>query len=57
MDKRQGEFLDICEAANFASNFLSRDILPANISYLIQYGKIKKYSANGNTWVNIDELK
>lgn len=38
--------IDIKEASRWASDFLNREISPTNISYLIQYGKIKKYGEN-----------
>ena len=53
----QKKLLDIHEAAKFASEFLSREISATNISYLIQYGKIKKYGENGSTQVDPEELK
>ncbi len=51
------KLLSINEAATFASHILARDISSTNISYLIQYGKIKKYGENGNVQINIEELK
>lgn len=39
-------FFTIKEAAEWASKFLGRSVTNANISYLINYGKIKKYSRN-----------
>lgn len=49
--------LDIHEAAAWASEFTHRRITPANISYLINYGKVKKYSCGGKTCVSSEELK
>lgn len=51
------QLLSIKEASNWATNFLQRDITASNISYLIQYGKIKKYGDNGTTLVNIQDLQ
>ncbi len=45
------------EACKWASSFLGRDISESNISYLIQYGKVKKYSENGNTQINTRDLE
>jgi len=45
------------EASLWASQYLNRKITVSNISYLIQYGRIIKYGNDGNTLVNIDELK
>jgi hypothetical protein len=49
--------LTIKEASQWASNFLKRDISESNISYLIQYGKIRKYNDGNSVLIDIDELK
>lgn len=49
--------VSIREASAWASQHLNRKISISNISYLIQYGRIKKYGANGNPLINLDELK
>jgi DNA modification methylase len=51
------QLLTLKEACDWASSFLSRNISESNISYLIQYGKVKKYGENGSTQVNINDLK
>lgn len=53
----QKELLNIREACIWASNFTGKKITASNISYLIQYGRIKKYGENGNTFVSVEELK
>ncbi len=45
------------EASLWASKYLDRPVTVSNISYLVQYGRIKKYKNNGKTLVNLDELK
>jgi hypothetical protein len=45
------------EASIWASRYLNRKITVSNISYLIQYGRIKKYGNDGNPLINIEELK
>jgi DNA modification methylase len=50
-------FLTLKEASEWASQFLNRRITESNISYLINYGRIKKYSKNGTVLINIDELR
>lgn len=45
------------EASLWASQYLNRKISISNISYLIQYGRIKKYGNHGNPLVKIEELK
>jgi hypothetical protein len=49
--------LTIKEACEWASVFLGRVISETNISYLVQYGKVKKYNQNGNTQIHVRDLK
>ena len=49
--------VSIPEASKWASDFLEKEILPTNISYLVQYGKVKKHGENGSTRVDLDDLK
>jgi len=51
------QLISIKEAALWASEFLKRAISESNISYLIQYGKVKKYGENGSTQIHISDLK
>ena len=51
------ELLTIKAASTWASEYLTKDVTESNISYLIQYGKIRKVSGNGSTCVKMDELK
>ena len=51
------QLLTLKEACDWASSFLGRNISESNISYLIQYGKVKKYGENGSTQVNAGDLK
>lgn len=55
--KQIDTLISIQEASKWASDFLKREINPTNISYLIQYGKIKKRGENGATKVDIEDLK
>jgi hypothetical protein len=48
--------ISIPEASKWASNFLKKEVLPTNISYLVQYGKVKKYGQNGLTMVDLNDL-
>ena len=50
------QLVTIDEASKWATNFTGRDVTVSNISYLIQYGRIKKYGSNGRTLVNLSEL-
>src|SRR3989338_9062851 len=51
------QLLTLREACDWASLFLGRNISESNISYLIQYGKVKKYGENGSTQISADDLK
>ncbi len=50
------ELLSIREASRLATEQLKREISPSNISYLIQYGLVKKYGKDGSVLVNPDEV-
>lgn len=47
----------ISEASRWATDYLAKDVSPTNISYLVQYGKIKKHGGNGSTLVDLGDLK
>lgn len=49
--------LTIKEASQWASDFLKRDISESNISYLVQYGKVRKHNGGGAVFVDADDLK
>lgn len=51
-----GELLTIREASKWATEYLEKRVTPANISYLIHYGRISKLGENGNPLVLKDEL-
>lgn len=51
-----GDFLTVKEASLWASEYLKKDVTPANISYLINYGRIQKYGDNGQTCVSKEDL-
>ncbi|MCU0329015.1 MAG: site-specific DNA-methyltransferase, partial [Chitinophagales bacterium] len=50
------ELLSIKEASQWASEYLDKNVTTSNISYLIQYGRIKKIGDNGSTQVIKEEL-
>lgn len=56
-EEGEKKFINLKEASNWASQYLGRNITVSNISYLLQYGRIKKYGSNGNPLINIEELK
>ena len=49
--------LTIKEASHWASDFLKRDISESNISYLVQYGKVRKHNGDNSVFVDVDDLK
>lgn len=49
--------LTIKEASRWASDFLKRDISESNISYLVQYGKVKKRNGGNSIFVDAGDLK
>lgn len=51
------QFMDVQSASHWATKYLHREVTSSNISYLIQYGRIKKYRDRGKTLVKIQELK
>ena len=42
------KFLSIKEASRWASRYIGKDVTPSNITYLINYGRVKKRGDNGN---------
>jgi len=49
--------VDIKEASRWASNKLKKEVSPHNITYLINYGKIKKIEKNNKVYVDLLELE
>lgn len=50
------DLLTIKEASEWASNYIGKNVSASNISYLIQYGRIKKFDDNGSTQVSKIDL-
>ena len=50
------DLLTIKEASKWATEYLGKTVTTSNISYLIQYGRIKKIGSNGMTQVSRQEL-
>jgi DNA modification methylase len=48
--------LNIKEASEWATKYIGKDVTPSNISYLIQYGRVKKIGENGATQVSQKDL-
>jgi DNA modification methylase len=53
---RKEHLLTIREASIWATNHLKKNVTTSNISYLIQYGRIRRIDKNGSTFVSISEL-
>jgi len=50
------EFLTIKQASDWATEYLKKNITTSNISYLINYGRIKKVGDNGSILIDKREL-
>ncbi|MCL4727495.1 MAG: hypothetical protein KJZ66_09325 [Candidatus Kuenenia stuttgartiensis] len=48
--------MTIKEASEWATNYLKKNVTTSNISYLIQYGRIKKIGDNGTVQVSRQDL-
>ena len=55
--EEENKLINLREASKWASQYLNRKVTISNVSYLIQYGRIRKYGSNGNPLINIEELK
>jgi len=53
---QENDLITIKEACEWASVYLQKDVTVGNISYLVNYGKIKKIGENGSTQVSKKEL-
>jgi hypothetical protein len=53
----QRDLLSIKEASRWATVHLNKTVTESNISYLIQYGRVKKHSTHGATAVSRTELE
>jgi len=56
MHNESQDLLSLKEASGWASKFLGKQVTTSNISYLIQYGRIKKYSDNGSIQISKSDL-
>ncbi len=55
--KEEKKLVNLKKASQWASEYLKRRVTISNISYLLQYGRIKKYGNSGNPLISIEELK
>jgi len=54
---QEKKFLNLKEASKWSTGYLQRNVTVSNISYLIQYGRIRKYSNEGKTLIKTEELR
>jgi DNA methylase len=50
------ELLTIKQASEFAGSYINKNVTPANISYLLNYGRVEKVGSNGTTLVSKQSL-
>ena len=50
------QLVTIEEASKWATSFVGKEVTTSNISYLVQYGKIKKFGSDGRILVSLSEL-
>jgi len=51
------QLLTIREATKWAAKFLNKQVSTSNISYLIQYGRIRKFGENGEVLIDVTDLE
>jgi hypothetical protein len=56
LNTQQKELLNIQEASHFVSDLFGKNITNSNISYLIQYGRVRKVGENGSTQIYKSDL-
>lgn len=55
--QQTNNLLTIKEASRWASDFLKRAISESNISYLVQYGRVRKQNGGNSVLLAVDDLK
>ncbi|MCX6150497.1 MAG: DNA methyltransferase [Ignavibacteriales bacterium] len=51
------DLISIKEATTWASSYINKNVTESNVSYLIQYGRIKKFGENGGITISRAELQ
>lgn len=54
--REESDYMTFKEASEWATNHLGKNVTPSNISYLVQYGRIKRYGENGTARVSKADL-
>lgn len=49
--------LTLEKAKDWATDFLEREVSFSNLSYLTQYGRVRKFGENGQTLISLEDLK
>ena len=53
----RSQFLNLKEASLWATRYLNQNVTTSNISYLIQYGRLKRYGESGKPLIKTNDLK
>jgi len=51
------QYFTLQQASLWATEYMGKNVTSSNISYLVQYGKVKKFENNGITQIDKEELK
>jgi len=51
------DLMSIKDASKWATNHIGKNVTPSNISYLVQYGRIRRFGDNGSIFISISELQ
>jgi len=51
------DLINLSEASRIATELLSKKVTTSNISYLVQYGRVKRFGLEGNILISLSELK
>jgi hypothetical protein len=51
------DLVSIKDASKWASDHLGKQVTTSNISYLVQYGRIRKFSDKGSVYISLNELR
>ncbi|MBI4430644.1 MAG: site-specific DNA-methyltransferase [Candidatus Omnitrophica bacterium] len=55
-EDKVADLFSIKEASEWATKYLKRKVTPSNISYLVQYGRVKKRIHNGTIFIQKQDL-
>ena len=51
------QYFTLQQASQWATQYMGKNVTSSNISYLVQYGKVKRYENDGVTQIDKEELK